>query len=174
MPGWMHMGMRHVARFAASLSMEMTMRKQSSVIVQDMALRRWIYNMFDHLLHFNWKASTKLLDRLGEFKLLRVLDLEDCKAMEDKHMKHLCHMYLLRYLGLRGTRISAMPSKIGNLEYLETLDVEMTGIKDLPPTATKLSKLQRLRVNRWVLTWGLENIKALREVYHVHLIKGDI
>jgi hypothetical protein len=49
----MHMGMRHVARFPASLSMEMTMRKHSSVIVQDMALRRWTYNMFDHLLNFN-------------------------------------------------------------------------------------------------------------------------
>jgi disease resistance protein RPM1 len=110
--------------------------------------------MFDDLLHFNWKASTKLLDRLGEFKLLRVLDLEDCKALKDKHMKHICHMYMLKYLGLRGTRISVMPSKIGNLEYLETLDVEMTGIKDLPPTMTKLSKLERLRVNQWVLTRG--------------------
>jgi disease resistance protein RPM1 len=61
---------------------------------------------------------------------------------------------MLKYLGLRGTRISVMPSKIGNLEYLETLDVEMTGIKDLPPTMTKLSKLERLRVNQWVLTRG--------------------
>ena len=83
-------------------------------------------------------------------------------------------MYLLRYLGLRGTQISVMPSKIGNLEYLETRYVERTWIDDMPPTVTKLSKLELLRVRRWILTQGLENMKALREVYGAQLIKGGV
>jgi disease resistance protein RPM1 len=91
------------------------------------------------LTTFQLEGLDKAARSARRIQIAEVLDLEHCKAMEDKHMKHLCHTYLLRYLGLRGTQISAMPSKIGNLEYLETLDVEMMGIKDLPPTVTKLS-----------------------------------
>ncbi|CAN6271133.1 unnamed protein product [Urochloa humidicola] len=32
----------------------------------------------------------KLLDRLGEFRLLRVLDLEGCKALRNKHIRDVC------------------------------------------------------------------------------------
>jgi disease resistance protein RPM1 len=48
----------------------------------------------------------KLLDRLDEFKLRRVLDLENCKALQDKHMRDVYRLYLLRFLSLRNTEIS--------------------------------------------------------------------
>lgn len=69
---------------------------------------------------FQSKGLERLLDRLDEFKLLRVIDLEHCKALQDKHMRDVCRLYLLRFLSLRGTSISVVPSKIGDLEYLET------------------------------------------------------
>ncbi|XP_037448441.1 disease resistance protein RGA5-like [Triticum dicoccoides] len=115
----------------------------------------------------------KLLDRLGEFKLLRVLDLEDCKSLRDKHMRDVCRLYLLRFLSLRGTNVKAIPDKIGNLEHLETLDIKSTSIgKLLPQTVTKLSKLECLRSNEWLLPWELGNMKALC-VVDTGILDGD-
>ncbi|CAD6248477.1 unnamed protein product [Miscanthus lutarioriparius] len=120
---------------------------------------------------FQSEGLEKLLNRLGEFKLLRVLDLEDCKALQDKHMRYVCRLYLLRFLRLTGTRISEMPSEIGDLEYLESLDVGSRMY--MLPTVTKLHRLERLRVPWWTLPWGLGNMKALREVDWAQL-KGDV
>uniref|UniRef100_K3Z101 Uncharacterized protein n=1 Tax=Setaria italica TaxID=4555 RepID=K3Z101_SETIT len=120
------------------------------------------------------KGLDKLLDRLGEFRLLRVLDLEGCNSLRNKHIRDVCRLYLVRFLGLRDTRISVIPSKIGDLECLESLDVEKTDIYRMPPTVTKLSKLERLRVNRWSLPLGLGNMKALREVDFAVLKVGDV
>jgi disease resistance protein RPM1 len=47
------------------------------------------------LTSFQSEGLDKLLDRLGEFKLLRVLDLEDCDALQNKHMRDICRMYLV-------------------------------------------------------------------------------
>jgi disease resistance protein RPM1 len=105
-----------------------------------------------------------VLDRLGEFSLLRVLDLEDCMGMEDKHLIHVCRMYLLRFLGL----------KVGKLENLETLDVRETYFEEgLPDTVTKLEKLEHLRNshkhsgNCWIARPGLGSMKALRTLNEV-------
>ncbi|VAI63988.1 unnamed protein product [Triticum turgidum subsp. durum] len=117
----------------------------------------------------------KLLDRLGEFKLLRVLDLEDCKSLQNKHMRDVCSLYLLRFLSLRGTNVSEMPRKVCNLEHLETLDIKNTHIGGtLPQTVTKLSKLERLWSNCWLLPRGIGNMKALREVDTGGLTGNDI
>nr|CAB3445269.1 unnamed protein product [Digitaria exilis] len=121
---------------------------------------------------FQVEGLGKLLDRLGEFRLLRVLDLEGCKAMRNKHMRDVCRLYLLRFLGLRGTSIAVMDGKIGDLGCLESLDVEQTQIHSMPPTVTKLSKLERMRVPEWILPRGLGNTKALREV-SVALLEDD-
>ncbi|KAJ1257712.1 hypothetical protein BS78_10G017400, partial [Paspalum vaginatum] len=125
--------------------------------------------------------GNKLLDRLGEFTLLRVLDLEDCKGLQNKHMVAICHMYLLRYLSLRGTDISVMPLKVRELEHLQTLDVRATGLSALPETVIKLEKLERLFFSQkdvWSTMWkppqGLWKMKALREVGWVLLEDDDV
>ncbi|TVU24764.1 hypothetical protein EJB05_27220, partial [Eragrostis curvula] len=125
--------------------------------------------------------GNKLLDRLGEFTLLRVLDLEDCKGLQNKHMGDICRMYLLRYLSLRGTDISVMPPKVRELEHLQTLDVRATGLAGLPETVIKLEKLERLFFSQkgvWDTMWkppqGLWKMKALREVGWVLLEDGDV
>ncbi|RCV04502.1 hypothetical protein SETIT_1G006400v2 [Setaria italica] len=110
------------------------------------------------------KGLGKLLDRLGEFRLLRLLDLEGCKSLRNKHMRDVCRLYLVRFLSLRGTLINVIPSEIGDLECLESLDVQETRIHSMPPTVTKLSKLERLRVDRLYLPLWLGNMKALRKV----------
>ncbi|XP_037446405.1 disease resistance protein Pik-2-like [Triticum dicoccoides] len=115
----------------------------------------------------------KLLDSLGEFKLLRVLDLNDCRALQNKHMRDVCRLYLLRFLSLRGTHISVMPHKVGNLEHLEILDIKNTGIGvGLPRTVAKLSKLECLRCSTWLLPRGLGNMKSLR-ILDTGILDGD-
>lgn len=126
------------------------------------------------LTTFQRHGLEKLLDRLGEFKLLRILDLQDCKALQDKHMRDVCQLYLLRFLSLRSTNVSKMPDKVGNLEHLETLDIKNTNIQNLPRTLTRLCKLECLRCDSCLLPRGLGNMKALREVDTGDLYGEDI
>lgn len=59
---------------------------------------------------FRPEGHRKLLDRLAEFSLLRMLDLEGCKDLRNKHMKHICWLFLLKFLSLTDTDITKLPS----------------------------------------------------------------
>ncbi|KAM3195551.1 hypothetical protein ACQJBY_071596 [Aegilops geniculata] len=116
----------------------------------------------------------KLFDRLGEFTLLRVLDLEDCKGLENKHVKGICKMFLLRFLSMKGTNISVLPEKIGELEHLQVLNVDQTCLDKLPRTIIKLEKLERVRFcnknnesTMWTPSAGLCKMKVLRNVNYL-------
>ncbi|KAG2583817.1 hypothetical protein PVAP13_6KG246100 [Panicum virgatum] len=116
-----------------------------------------------------------LLSRLGEFTLLRVLDLQDCQGLGKRNMACICRMYLLRFLNLRGTDISVLPPEVGQLEHLQTLDVRLTFLKGLPETVTELENLESLQFSNkedyWSFHWeaprGLRKMKALRKVNNV-------
>uniref|UniRef100_A0A0E0R2Q2 NB-ARC domain-containing protein n=1 Tax=Oryza rufipogon TaxID=4529 RepID=A0A0E0R2Q2_ORYRU len=127
-------------------------------------------SMFQH-------TGKKLLDQLGKFRLLRVLDLEGFKgALTKDHMGYICRLYLLRFLSLKGislngTEVEEIPSEIGKLEHLQTLDVRETSVRGLPDTVTKLYKLERLQISyngdanlMWKLPLELKKMKMLREV----------
>ncbi|KAF7104989.1 hypothetical protein CFC21_105839 [Triticum aestivum] len=45
-----------------------------------------------------------VLDRLGEFTLLRVLDLDHCEGLQNKHMRDVCRLYLLKVLEYEGNK----------------------------------------------------------------------
>ncbi|KAF7040243.1 hypothetical protein CFC21_050162 [Triticum aestivum] len=123
------------------------------------------------LTTFHSEEDNLLLDQLGKFKLLRVLDLEDCKDLNKKHLRYICKMYLLKFLSLRGTDVSVMPPEICDLEHLQTLDVDDTLLETLPNSVIKLTKLERLMFSNrknwtalWTLPKGISKMKALREV----------
>lgn len=123
------------------------------------------------LTTFHSEGHNLLLDQLGKFKLLRVLDLEDCKDLNNKHLRYICKMYLLKFLSLRGTDVSLMPPEICDLEHLQTLDVDDTLLETLPNSVIKLTKLERLMFSNrknwtalWTLPKGISKMKALREV----------
>jgi Leucine-rich repeat (LRR) protein len=80
----------------------------------------------------------------SKLRLLRVLDLEDTVELGNDDLKYIGELLHLRYLGLRNTSISRLPSSLENLRYLETLDVQDTKVTQLPAGITKLEKLRYL------------------------------
>ncbi|KAL6845964.1 hypothetical protein ACP4OV_023412 [Aristida adscensionis] len=79
-----------------------------------------------------------------KLSLLRVLDLEDTSNLKNGDLKHIGELRHLRYLCLRGTDISKLPSSLQNLLYLETLDIQDTKVTKLPGGVAKLEKLRYL------------------------------
>uniref|UniRef100_A0ACD5WNM5 Uncharacterized protein n=1 Tax=Avena sativa TaxID=4498 RepID=A0ACD5WNM5_AVESA len=83
----------------------------------------------------------------SKYKLMRVLDLEECNdQLEDRHLKDICsNLLLLRYLSLRGAaKVTLLPREIKRLQCLETLDVKGTKIEVLPTQAMELPCLVHL------------------------------
>ncbi|CAO2168393.1 unnamed protein product [Urochloa humidicola] len=89
-------------------------------------------------------GSTQRMPNLGNFELLRVLDLDGAEGLENKSLEDIGKLFNLKYLALGGERITELPGAIGELQYLETLDVRQTMVQKLPPTVQKLQKLIRL------------------------------
>ncbi|CAN6197327.1 unnamed protein product [Urochloa humidicola] len=106
-----------------------------------------------------------MMPDLSRFRVLRVLQVDDCSGLDNNHLKDLGKLYLLRFLRLRGLRVTELPKSIGMLESLETLDIRGNeSVMMLPTSFGKLEKLVRLLATRVELPYGLtlENMKSLR------------
>lgn len=81
----------------------------------------------------------------SELKLIRVLDLERFD-FGDKLCKGIGDLLHLRYLSLRGCQLSKLPSSIGNLKYLQTLDLRVPFLvcMTIPNVIWKLTHLKHL------------------------------
>jgi len=113
-----------------------------------------------------------MMPALSRFRVLRVLQLEDCSRLDNNHLNDLCKLYLLKFLRLQDLNITELPESIGKLESLETLDIRGSQPVTimLPLSFGKLGKLVRLLANRVELPDGvaLENMKSLQELVGVH------
>lgn len=83
---------------------------------------------------------------LSTFTALRVLDLEYCQMLQDHHLAYIEKLFHLKHLKVNSNLITELPQKIGELRYLETLDISRTGIAELPPNIVRLQRLARLYV----------------------------
>jgi len=85
---------------------------------------------------------------LSNFQVLRVLALEECQFMEGYRLTHLGELLHLRYLGLAYTPISEIPKEIEALQFLQTLELAGTGIKELPSSIGLLTQMVCLHGDR--------------------------
>ncbi|CAN6165623.1 unnamed protein product [Urochloa humidicola] len=102
---------------------------------------------------------------LSRFRVLRVLQLEDCSGLDKNHLKDLSKLYLLKFLRLH--KVTELPESISKLESLETLDIRGARSKVLLPVSfAKLGKLVRLFADDVELPDGvaLESMKSLQEI----------
>ena len=81
-----------------------------------------------------FKAAFNLLPALSNFPVLRVLDLSGCRQVDNHHFKDICNLFHLRFLGLWLTSITEIPEEIGNLQFLQVLDISCTKINEVPTT----------------------------------------
>nr|ALO61078.1 RGA1-E [Secale cereale] len=113
--------------------------------------------------------AVSIMPALSRFEVLRVLDLSDCNLWKSSslqlNLKGVGHLIHLRYLGLANTKISELPTDIGNLQFLEVLDLENNyKLDELPSTLFKLRRLIYLNVwfNKVVPTPGvLQNMTSI-------------
>ncbi|ONH89676.1 hypothetical protein PRUPE_8G008900 [Prunus persica] len=87
-----------------------------------------------------WPSISSTL--LSQFKLLRILDLENVPIEELPD--GLMYLFNLRYLSLSRTSIKRLPESIGQLCNLQTLDISDTEIETLPKEIAKLVNLRHL------------------------------
>ncbi|KAG2598118.1 hypothetical protein PVAP13_5KG299707 [Panicum virgatum] len=71
------------------------------------------------------------MPELHQWKLLKVLDLEGCTGLKQKHMKNICKILLLKYLSLRKTSITKVFST--KSVTLPMLKYFLAGNKVSPP-----------------------------------------
>ncbi|BAT14656.1 disease resistance protein RGA5-like isoform X3 [Oryza sativa Japonica Group] len=109
------------------------------------------------------ECTISMMPSLLSFQVLRVLELQGCNVTGGLYLKHIGKLRQLRYLGMKDTRVAELPMEIGDLVHLQTLDVRYTGLKELPSTICKLSKLMRLCVAGGMsVPMGVGNLSSLQ------------
>uniref|UniRef100_A0A8I6XIY8 RGH1 n=1 Tax=Hordeum vulgare subsp. vulgare TaxID=112509 RepID=A0A8I6XIY8_HORVV len=94
--------------------------------------------------------AVTIMPAISSFGVLRVLDLQGCRIGATNfqpNLRDIGHLFHLRYLGLKRTGISELPMEIGNLQFLQVLDVQYNfDMRDFPSSMWKLRKLMVARV----------------------------
>ncbi|KAK8448050.1 hypothetical protein SEVIR_8G208400v4 [Setaria viridis] len=116
-------------------------------------------------------AAASLVPPLDCYRVLRVLDLEDCSLSKaNSSLKYLGNLHHLRYLGLGKTCISQLPEEIGNLQLLQTLDVRGNLIFRFPSSVVQLRKLMCLYMDQSIrIPNGIGNLTCLEQLSWLHI-----
>ncbi|CAL4991006.1 unnamed protein product [Urochloa decumbens] len=87
--------------------------------------------------------------KFRKYKVLRVLDLEECTEVNNSHVANICDLWNLRYLRL-GPNVNKLPNKIKKLKLLERLQLSKTKVTELPVEIIGMPSLKHL-IGRFVL-----------------------
>ncbi|KAL8160282.1 hypothetical protein V2J09_001819 [Rumex salicifolius] len=83
-------------------------------------------------------------DIFNDFTWLRVMDIEGLR-LKGRLTKNVQQVMHLRYLSLKDTDVFELPSSIGNLKFLQTLDIRVSSAGFPVRIPNTLWKLERLR-----------------------------
>ncbi|VAI63656.1 disease resistance protein RGA5-like [Triticum dicoccoides] len=115
-----------------------------------------------HVRSLNVFADRVEIPSMMEFRHLRVMDFENCKQLENRHLANIGRLLQLRYLNIHITHVKDLPEDIGHLRYLEILDISAIELNDLPAGIVSLRKLTHLFVHDSVkFPDGIANLQAL-------------
>jgi len=110
-------------------------------------------------------SAIRLLPTLRSFRVIHVLDLQGCDLLQGYSLKYVDKLFHLRYLGLGDTRIAQLPEEIGNIRFLQTLDLMGTSIYSLPSTVVQLRHLMCLYIESYTrLPNGIGSLTSLEEL----------
>ncbi|OEL30039.1 Disease resistance protein RPM1 [Dichanthelium oligosanthes] len=116
-----------------------------------------------HVRSLSVFGDAKKILPLRDFQVLRVLDLNDFSNLVDGDIGDIGSLIHLRYSSIKN--VSKMPSQIGKLRLLQTLDLAWTNVKELPGTLVQLRQLVHLMLPRDVkLPDGISNLVCLEEI----------
>ncbi|CAL4898485.1 unnamed protein product [Urochloa decumbens] len=105
------------------------------------------------------------IPHLKELYSLRVLDFDYSSHIGNQHVKYIGSFFQLTFLRINCREVTELPEGIGDLRYLQTLDIQRSGIEKLPPSIGRLQKLVRLFVSYSVeLPDEIEDLQALQEL----------
>ena len=113
-------------------------------------LRSLLYFLpyWDHYRHFNKSSENALYFKESCFNvitLLRVLNMENFGFYCGKLPKDIRYLIHLRFLSLRKSNMTSVPSSMGNLRCLETLDLRSSvRLVEVPNVFKKMEELRHL------------------------------
>lgn len=87
---------------------------------------------------------------------------------ENCRLRNIWKLFQLWYLRISSSVVH-LPEQIGELQYLETLDLHCTCIRELPASIIKLRRLKWLFADGVKLPDGVGNMQALEELSGVHV-----
>ena len=111
-----------------------------------------------HLHSFSICSGCLKMPPTFHLPCLRVLDLEGCGSFKNVDLNCILRLFHLRYLGFRGTSGVMLPVQVWNLHYLQTLDVNGTGVTRLPESTIHLKLLMRLVGQGLIMPDGFGNM----------------
>lgn len=130
----------------------------------------------------NWML---IKDVFENFKLLRVLDLEGIKGSKGQSLpKEVGNLLWLKFLCLKRTRIQILPSSLGKLENLQTLNLQAVNkvswdsTVEIPNVIWELKRLRHLYLPNWCGNVSdnlqLENLINLQTLVNFPASKCDV
>ncbi|KAJ1276161.1 hypothetical protein BS78_05G193000 [Paspalum vaginatum] len=117
-------------------------------------------------------AITNSMPNLSCYRFMRVLDLHGCNLKSHLSLRiEFGNLFLLRYIGLSNTGYAGeLPTDIGRVRFLQTLNLRGTAIKELPSSIEGLRQLMFLNVNEYTrLPNGLRNLVSLELLWELSM-----
>uniref|UniRef100_A0A0E0M6I5 Protein kinase domain-containing protein n=1 Tax=Oryza punctata TaxID=4537 RepID=A0A0E0M6I5_ORYPU len=134
-----------------------------------------VFKFSPHLRSLTIFGSVKEMPQLKDLHVLRVLDIEHAECLENSHVEHIGTFVQLKYLRIGNANISELPKQIGDLLYLEILDLRRNKIRSLPASVVRLEKLVCLLVDVMVsLPDGIGNMKSLEVLSDLNVCQNSL